>query len=140
MLRSAIILATIVATLVATIGFPLRLYSCQAMKAVETSRPSCQGCVCRCGMMEHGGKTTKARSAPVMPCCTAQHVLVKVSSSAVLDHAAATLLPMAILRVLYLVETGDGTLAGRASYWIDHPPPLARQSQSTYLFTSTFLI
>jgi hypothetical protein len=136
MSRTLLIAATIIATLIATIGFPLRLYACQ-MSQVRAERSACPGCVCRCSAPAHH---MSKKAAPERPCCTFKQVLLKMTSSAVLSHAAMTVLSFVIVRAFDPAGTDMQSGAGRAAYWIDHPPPLARRSQSTYLFTSTFLI
>jgi hypothetical protein len=144
MLRCSVILATVVALLLGSLGLPVSLYSCEMMKVRGAVISPCGRC-CPSGtsgsVARRDGEHDRRGDLKSPPCCSREHKLLRADmvalpwAGALLPRPvlACSVLPVLPMRVRSVVDA-------RSKFLMEHPPPLASHAQDAYLFNSTFLI
>jgi hypothetical protein len=127
MLRRSIILATVIAFLVGSIGLPVSLYACQMKKAV-----ACGACGCT---------IDPADTDAAKPCCAKEHTVVRDDVTTAMPQPAGISMQLATAVIVeHFVAADLCAQTPEANFLIHHPPPLEHHAQASYLFNSTFLI
>jgi hypothetical protein len=137
MLRTAIILATIVATFLGSLGLPVYLHACEMSQQRAGMKSSCSMCLKRSALKRDA--TGEGMRIKAKPCCTS-HTLVQQTDPGALAKVEHLPAPLFAAFVSYLVIPQLASSLASPAAWTERPPPLASRAQATYLFNSTFLI
>ncbi|MEO5929039.1 MAG: hypothetical protein ABIR47_03815 [Candidatus Kapaibacterium sp.] len=138
MYRASIILATVVALLIGSIGWPVSLYACEMANLRGSVKVACPMCSAASAKADDGKDCH--RSERKSPCCRKQHAVIHADTTATM-LTAISFTPLLVALVTFLVPGIDRhAIDAHGRFWIDHPPPLPHHAQASYLFNSTFLI
>ncbi|MDB5033143.1 MAG: hypothetical protein JWQ98_384 [Chlorobi bacterium] len=137
MYRASIILATVVALLIGSIGWPVSLYSCEMANARGSMKASCP----MCNRSADPAPAKDCHGTPKKaPCCQKQHTVIHADTTATV-MTAISFTPLLVALITLLVPGIDlHAIDAHGRFWIDHPPPIAHHAQAAYLFNATFLI
>jgi hypothetical protein len=135
MLRNALIVLTIIATAVGSLGLPIYLHTCRMMSA-ETESAGCAMCSSR----DDHRPVVPATGDDGGPCCGDEVIHQRVDTGTL----ARAEMPMPLfvgLVTILAIELDPPVAPTLARGGHGHSPPeLAARSRLTYLLNSTFLI
>lgn len=132
MFRRGIILATIVAVVIGSVGFPTNVHSC-AMKKEETVSSTCGMC-----SRAHAEESHDSGSGR---CCDNRIEFQHTDPASSVKAGVAVPAP-AILAVLVWYAISFEPVSAHHSFVSlrSHSPPVGLRQQASYLFNSSFLI
>lgn len=134
MLRIALILTTVIATFVGSLGLPVYLHTCR-MLAMETQEAGCSMCDAR-----DDGRPVVPSSEDSGPCCGDEviHPRIDDGTLARIEMPMPLFAGIIVLFALDLTPIDQPSLA--TSDYGHSPPGLAARAQHRWLLNSTFLI
>lgn len=134
MLRIALILTTIVATTLGSLGLPMYLHTCRMM-AMETDAPGCPMCDSR-----KDARPVVADDDGSGACC-GESVVLQRTDDGTMTRAEMPMPLFAGIVAFFAIDLAQPSIALLAPSEFGHSPPgLAARTQHTYLLNSTFLI
>jgi hypothetical protein len=145
MLRSVIILATLVAFFLGALDIPVYLHACRMMRSESIPATGCSMCVAKeqvhtdaCAIEE--SVETSGPALKAAPCCRQQQVDRELGPTIVAKVEMPSPPAVSASLLALLLDDVDPASVQTGPVSNDRPPPLALRSQSAYLYNSTFLI